>query len=260
MPVKKTPAAAAVGAPAANHTLVNGLRVLEAVSAECREFSVAELSVGLGLPKSHVHRLLRTLVESGYVAQSADTHKYRSDFRLLALAGPMAEAMPLRVQGGPVLRALAQVTRSDAYLAVLHAGAPLIVMSDCYRGRASAHALGVGMRLSRHASAFGKLFLAVKRLPVKAEELKRLTPATITTVRGLNEELAAIRRQGFSVNRAENGAIFSFAAPVQAVTGELLGAVGLAVEPALAARMGEEALVTRVVEAAAALSERLAGA
>lgn len=258
MPLKKTSAAAV--APAANHTLVNGLRVLEAVSAGCRAFSVAELSAGLELPKSHVHRLLRTLVESGYVAQSADTHKYRADFRLLALAGPMAEAMPLRVQGGPVLRELAQATRSDAYLAVLHQGAPLIVMSDCYRGRASAHALGVGMRLSRHASAFGKLFLALKRLPVKAEELKRLTPATITTVRGLNEELVAIRRQGFSVNRAENGAIFSFAAPVHAPTGELLGAVGLAVELAAVTRLGEESFIKRAVAAAEGLSARLAGA
>jgi len=239
---------------AANHTLVNGLRLLELVGAECRQFSVSELATSLGLPKSHVHRLLRTLLEAGYVAQSADTRKYRSDFRLLALAAPFAEHMPLRIHGGPVLRALSERVRSGAYLAVPHRGAPLIVMSDRYRGRPPAHSLGVGERLSRHASAFGKLFLALQRLPVEEGELRRITPATITTLRELRAELAAIRRQGYSINRRENGAVFSFAAPVEAPTGELLGAVGVAVEPAQVESRGEAFFIQCVVKAAGELS------
>lgn len=240
-------------APVANHTLTNGLRVLERIAAECRAFSVAELSEALALPKSHVHRLLRTLLEAGYVTQSADTRKYRSDFRLLALAGPFAEAMPLRVQGGPVLRALAESTRSDAYLGVLHRGAPLVIMGDRYLGRTPAHTVA-WMHLSRHASAFGKLFLALKRLPVAALELQPITAATITTLRELNTELAMIRRQGYAVNRRENGDIFSFAAPVKPPAGELLGAVGLAVSPALVECHGEDYFVHRVVESARTLS------
>lgn len=240
--------------PAANHTLVNGLRLLETCANARGELAVSDLAVTLGLPKSHVHRLLRTLVEAGYVAQSADTRKYRSDFRLLALAGPLAERMPLRLHGGPVLRTLSEATRSPAYLAVLHQGAPLIVMQDRFRGRAPAHSLGLGVRLVPHASAFGKLFLALKRLPVEAGDLKRFTPATITTLRELRTELAVIRRQGYSVNRRENGDIFSFAAPVHAPTGELLGAVGVAVAPDVVEARGEEPFVKAVVEAAATLS------
>jgi DNA-binding IclR family transcriptional regulator len=239
--------------PLANRTLVNGLRLLERIAAECRAFSVAELSEALELPKSHVHRLLRTLVQAGYVMQSADTRKYRSDYRLLALAGPFAGAIPLRVYGGPVLRMLAESTRSDAFLAVLHLEAPLIIMNDYYRGRISAHTLA-WMRLSRHASAFGKLFLAIKRLPVEAVELQRFTPATITTLRDLNAELALIRQRGYAVNRRENGEIFSFAAPVRSSMGELLGAIGLAVAPALLERQGEEYFINHLLESARTLS------
>lgn len=242
--------------PVSNHTLINGLRVLETIAGECRAFSIAELSEALALPKSHIHRLLRTLLEAGYVSQSADTRKYRSDYRLLALAGPFAEVIPLRVQGWPVLRALAEATESNAYLAVVHREAPLLIMSENHHTRLPTHRVE-WMHLSRHASAFGKLFLALKRLPIAAAELKRITPATITTLHELNSELATIRRQGYSVNRRENGDGFSFAAPVHLSTGELVGAVGLAVAPALVDHHGEDHFTQRLLESARVLSAAL---
>jgi DNA-binding IclR family transcriptional regulator len=240
-----------------NHTLTNGLRVLECVARTHREFSVSELAATLALPRSHVHRLLRTLVEAGYVAQSADTRKYRSDFHVLALAGPLAENLPLRIHGGPVLRALSGAARSSSYLAVAHQNAPLIIMSDLYRGKKAAHHLGLGDRLPRHASAFGKLFLALQRSPVDAAELRRFTPNTITTLRGLRDELATIRRQGYSVNRREHGdSLFSFAAPVYGATGELLGGIGVAVPAEFVLARGEAHYIPLVVDAAATLSAR----
>jgi DNA-binding IclR family transcriptional regulator len=246
--------------PAPNHTLTNGLRVLERVARTHREFAVSELAADLSLPRSHVHRLLRTLVDAGYLTQSADTRKYRSDFHVLALAGPFAENLPLRIHGGPVLRTLSGNARSSSYLAVPHQDAPLIIMSDLYRGKKAAHHLGLGDRLPRHASAFGKLFLALKRLVVEAAELKRLTPYTITTLRALREELETIRRQGYSVNRREHSeAQFSFAAPVYGPTGELLGGVGVAVAAALVEARGEDYFIRLVVEAAATLSARPLG-
>lgn len=238
-----------------NHTLINGLRVLGHVARTHRGFTVSELAATLGLPKSHVHRLLRTLVDAGYVTQSPDTRKYRSDYHVLALAGPFAENLPLRVHGGPVLRTLSGATRSGAYLAVPHQGAPLIIMTDLYRGKKAAHHIGLGDRLSRHASAFGKLFLALKRLPIEAGELRRLTPFTITTMRAMREELETIRRQGYSVNRRENGeGQYSFAAPVYGEVGELLGGVGVAVSCESVEARGEEFFVKLVINAAKTLS------
>lgn len=244
---------------APNHTLVNGLRVLERLASVTEGCSVSALAAELGLPKSHAHRLLRTLLDAGYVAQSADTHEYRSDYRLLALAGPFAEGMLLRVQGGPVLRALSEATHGGAYLAVVHRGEPLIVMSDLYRGQSSPHALGLGQRLSRHASAFGKLFLALNRLAYRDDELTRFTAATITSRHALDEELVEIRRRDYSINRRENGPVHSFAAPIRAATGELLGAIGIALDPSLVVRRGEASCIEVLLRASGQLESRLAG-
>lgn len=244
--------------PAPNHTLTNGLRVLERVARTHSDFSVSELSAELGLPRSHVHRLLRTLLDAGYVAQSPDTRKYRSDYHVLALAGPFAENLPLRVHGGPVLRTLSGGVRAASYIAVSHQDKPLIIMSDFYRGAKAAHYLGLGERLPRHASAFGKLFLALQRQPIEAAELTRLTPYTITTLRALREELDAIRRQSYSVNRRENNtAQYSFAAPVYGATGELLGGVGCAVSTDAVETRGEDHFIGLVVGAARELSARI---
>ena len=59
------------------------------------------------------------------------------------------------------------------------------------------------------------------------------------------------------MNRQENGSFFSFAAPVKMPTGELAGAIGLAVEPALALKQGVNLFVERIVESARALSDLL---
>jgi DNA-binding IclR family transcriptional regulator len=63
------------------------------------------------------------------------------------------------------------------------------------------------------------------------------------------------------VNRRENSeALYSFAAPVQGATGELLGGVGVAVPCPLVEARGEAAFVELVVNAARTLSARALGA
>jgi Transcriptional regulator len=254
--MQKRPSGTVTGAP--NNTLRNGLRVLERIAGTHRDFAVSELAAALELPRSHVHRLLRTLVEAGYVLQSRDTRKYRSDHRILALAGPFADNHPLRIHGGPVLRSLSGAARAAAYLAVCHQGAPLIVMSDYFGGAKKPSHLGLGERLPRHASAFGKLFLALQRLDIPASELERRTPFTITTLRELREETEKIRRQGYSVSRGENTeAFYSFAAPVHGRAGELLGAIGLARKASAVDPREEKRLVGLVLKAADSLALRL---
>jgi IclR family KDG regulon transcriptional repressor len=241
-------------APVANHTLMNGLRVLEYVSARYREVSVSELAEALDLPKSHVHRLLRSLVTAGYVTQSPDTRKYCADYRLLALAGPFAESLPLRRVAGPALRDLAETTQASCYIGVLHKGAPLVIMAE-HPTTSGRPAQSVPWSvLSRHASAFGKLFLALKNLPVEEAELKRITPLTIRTLRVLKAELAAIRKQGYAVNRRENGESYSFAAPIRGQISGLLGAVGLALPVEPVERRGEGFFIRQVLDAARVIS------
>lgn len=241
----------------ANRTLSNGLRLLEVLASEYREFSIAELGAGLGLPKSHVHRLLQTLVEAGLVLQSPGTRRYRVGFRLLELAGSLAEQMPLRRQGRPVLRNLTEAAKNSSYLIVPDGNSPLVMMTDVYKGRKRSGSLGLGERLSPHASAAGKLFLAYNRIPFPRTPLERISRRTITNSRLLRQELRGIRDRGYSVNREENTiGLFSFAAPVFAGPEGPVAAVGLAVPGVVIGERGEAEFIQLVLDAAETLARQ----
>lgn len=240
--------------PTANHTLANGLKLLQRLASEYREFSIAELAREFDRPKSHVHRLLQTLVESGLVVHSPETRRYRVGYRLLALAGTMADQMPLRRLGRPVLRTLSEAARNSSYLIVPDGDAPLVIMSDHQGGRHRNGSLGLGQRLQAHASASGKLFLAYRLIQPPARPFTRLTGRTITSEEEFAAELKRIRRNGYSVNRAENNEVtYSFAAPVFSV-GEPIAAVGLAAARPLVEERGEAEFIQFAVDAAETLS------
>lgn len=241
----------------ANHTLANGLKLLEHLAAEYREFSVAELAQHFERPRSHIHRLLQTLVESGLVLRSEDTRKYIVGYRLLALAGAVADQMPLRRHGRPVLHALSEASRNPSYLIVPDGNEPLVVMSNPYRGRQRSGSLGLGNRLSPYASASGKLFLAYNRIPLPEKPMAKFNRRTITETASLRAEIKQIRSQGYSVNRAENNELlYSFAAPVFSQFQELIAAVGLAVSRPLVEERGEAEFIQHTVDAAETLSSQ----
>ena len=71
-----------------------------------------------------------------------------------------------------------------------------------------------------HSTALGKCHMAwmpfeeVKRL-LKAQGMQRLTPATITTLAAMKEDLAATRSQGYALDREESMAgAFCVAVPI----------------------------------------------
>src|SRR5690606_26135492 len=63
-------------------TLVKGLHLLERLAASPEPMGITELAADLDLVQSNVHRLLQTLMESGYVQQDALTRRYRCTMRL----------------------------------------------------------------------------------------------------------------------------------------------------------------------------------
>lgn len=240
-----------------NHTLANGLKLLEHLAAEYREFSVAELAKHFERPRSHIHRLLQTLVDSGLVLRSEDSRKYVVGYRLLALAGRVADQMPLRRLGRPVLHALSESSRNASYLIVPDGNEPLVIMSNFYRGRHRSGSLGLGNRLSPYASASGKLFLAYNRIPLPDKPLVKINRRTITETASLRTELKRIRSQGYSVNRAENNEMqYSFAAPVFSQFQEVIAAVGLTASRPLVEERGEAEFIQFTADAAETLSSQ----
>ena len=120
----------------------------------------------------------------------------------------------------------------------------------------------VGRRFPLHASAPGKLVLAElddSQLTQWVEHVhpQRFAPRTITTVRGLRAELAAIRAQGYAELHDElEPALASLAVTVRGALGEALAFVGVSGPSARLNAARRRALVGHVRAAA----ERIARA
>ncbi|MGH7145317.1 MAG: IclR family transcriptional regulator [Planctomycetota bacterium] len=246
-----------------NNTLKNGFRLLETMARQPRPWSVAELAAHLALPRSHVHRLLTTLVELGYLTRprgsqaARGARRYQVDVKLFELAGALAAEQPLRRMSGAVLRRLADQTRGSAYLIVWHDEAPLILAADHFGGRRTGEAFDVGKRLDRYTTASGRLFLALRMTPGDLETLlvggtRGELPAKIDAER-LRGDLATIRATSFAeiLNPA------AWALPVYDRDEQLIAAIGLVVSVERRAAEGAGPFIRAAAEAARQLSAAL---
>jgi DNA-binding IclR family transcriptional regulator len=140
-----------------NNTLANGLALLGFLSRTADSFGVSELATALKLPKSHVHRLLQTLVETGYAVQE-DDRRYRVGLRPLEVSSALLHHLPLRAAALPVLHRLSKATGMDAIVTIPHDGAGVNVGAVYPDGRQVDPAAAIGSRLMVGHTATGKLF------------------------------------------------------------------------------------------------------
>ncbi|HEY4073148.1 MAG TPA: helix-turn-helix domain-containing protein [Herbaspirillum sp.] len=73
--------------------LSDAMRMLKLFSEDHYELGLGELSVRLDLPKCTVHRLARTLIETGMLIQNAESRKYRPGLVVFELAAMMQRKM-----------------------------------------------------------------------------------------------------------------------------------------------------------------------
>lgn len=197
-----------------NNTLANGLTLLALLSRTAEAHRVSDLATALALPKSHVHRLLQTLVDLGYAVQQAD-RTYRIGLRPLEISSALLHHLPLRSAALPILHDLAARTRMDAIVCIpVDGGAGLIVGAQYADGLQRDPAAAIGSRLEPGSTATGTLFAAC---------MPGAVPTNLDARR-----IERIRRERFAVKDADLGpAINGMAALVTDGTGAVLGSLGL---------------------------------
>lgn len=238
--------------------LAKGLAVLELLAVESRGLPLAELSRRLGFNRSSTHQLLATLRERGFVDQDPRTKDYRLGYRLVGLVTEfVSDAAVSSVGIGPV-QELRDATGDTCYLTILQ-GWELFIVFEAPGARP------IHTRLPKqsgqthlHATASGKTLLA--HLPAgEAEthlttvELIGMTANTISSLPELRQELAAIRAQGYALDREEFlTGVASIAVPVFDREGACVATVSV-VYPAMQSARQEE-LMPLVVSAARQIS------
>lgn len=98
---------------------VTALRVLDLLAASPRGRGVSDIAESLGLDPGQAHRLLRHLVEDGWVAQTEARGRYVITGRLLSIAGTLLGHLELRECAMPILEAVQTRIRETVALAEL---------------------------------------------------------------------------------------------------------------------------------------------
>jgi IclR family acetate operon transcriptional repressor len=189
-------------------SLDRALDLLEAL-ASAGELGVSELAARTGLVPSTAHRLLATLVERGYAAQSAAGGRYLIGYKLLELAAGLQDRVErLRLAAREHLEAIQVHTGETTNLVVLE-GRDVVYVDKVDGTRSVRLFLEVGRAIPAHTSGAGKAILAWRSHEDVAallgvEPLPRSTPRTITTLDALEEDLTRIRRRGFATDNEEH--------------------------------------------------------
>jgi DNA-binding IclR family transcriptional regulator len=204
--------------------------ILRLLSGRMRRLGVGELAGELELPKGTVHGILRTLRAVGFVEQDRDSGKYQLGAALLHMGSSYLDGNELRARALNWSDALATRTGESVRIGTLHDNQVLIV-HHVFRPDDSRQALEVGSVVPAHATALGKALLAHHRYLISelaGEALAQYTPATVTDIEQLTQELDQIRARGWAsqVEELIRG-VASIAAPIEDRRGVTVGAIAI---------------------------------
>lgn len=185
-------------------SLQRAFELLEHLADTGGEASLSELANLSGLPMPTIHRLIRTLVDLGYVRQNTN-RRYALGARLIRL-GENA-SMQFGSWARPLLAELVDEIGETANLAVLERD-EVVYVAQVPSKHSMRMFTEVGRRLLPHGTGVGKAMLA--HLP--ADDVTALlsrtgmpsyTEHTFTDPDALRRELAKIAQQGYALDEAE---------------------------------------------------------
>jgi IclR family transcriptional regulator, acetate operon repressor len=189
------------------------------------ELGVTEIARSLGVHKSTASRLAATLERAGFLARSGQ--RYRLGVEIIRLGALALRSTDIVAALQPAMEKLSQLTGETINLAV-PSGADILNVAEVPSTYILSSSGGwIGRRTKPHAVANGKVLLAYGAIPAP-RHLDRYTAHTITTTAGLNEELAAVRRDGYAkaVAELEDGLV-AVAAPVFDADGVCVAALSV---------------------------------
>jgi len=222
---------------------------------------VSALARDLGLSKAVVHRILRTLVERGFLETDALTREYRLGPSAAALGARALRGLDLRVTAMPVLRELQRSTGETTTVSA-HVPGGRVYLDQVESAREIKMTVELGRRFPLHAGSSSTCILAF----LSDEEIEAvlhgpldlLTRRTIVASEALRQRIQHVRVHGFAASDGERqeGA-GSVAAPVFGVDGVVRGAISVCGPAARVDAAARDRFVPLLTSAADRISREL---
>ncbi len=202
-------------------------KILECFETQDK-WGISELSAHLGLNKSTVFGLVNTLAALGYLEQDEATGRYGLGVRLFLLGQKAQRSIRQLVQ--PQMTALARQLEETVNF-VKREGDNVVYLVKQESPHSMRICTNIGQRLPMYCSAVGKAILAY--LPAQEQQTiargytyHRYTEHTLPSPQALLEDLEAVRREGFALDREElEYGLVCLAVPVFDPQGQVAAAV-----------------------------------
>jgi DNA-binding IclR family transcriptional regulator len=198
-----------------------------------REMSHAELAEALGIPKSSLTQLLKTLVARGYIDYSPSNKSYQLGDAFARLSQRTGDARNLITFIEPILEEITRATQESCALNHLRGSMTEVVASVSSPQRLVSH-MRTGDLAPLYATSGGKTILAhlpeaMREEYIATVQFERITPKTIRSRKELQKHLTATRKEGFAYSFEEfTPGIVGIGAPILSEAGFPLGSLNIA--------------------------------
>lgn len=188
-------------------SIERAIAVLNLFRENQNQLSLAEIAESMGLAKTTVHTIVKTLAQNGFLSQDGHSKKYSLGFSLFELGMKQAGNLEINRNAMIPMHQLANDTNSYCRLAVWDMNTVFITMTVHPQGIDS-HRRQLGPRLPAYCTSLGKSMLA--QMPkdkidsyCDLVELKPYTEHTITDPGQLKKNLELVKKKGYAVSNRE---------------------------------------------------------
>lgn len=189
------------------NTFLRVFQILEAVVDIAKPVTSVEISEQIGLPPATTHRLCQMLLHERFLQYEVDGKRIWAGPRVFDFAGRVLSGAHLNMERRSILQDLVDEVGETCNVSI--PDDLTMIYADRVESRWPLRVqLTTGTHVPLHCTASGKLYLS--QLPtekleriISRHKLERMTKATITKAKNLQEELAKIRKSGFGWDNEE---------------------------------------------------------
>jgi IclR family KDG regulon transcriptional repressor len=213
-------------------TITRAIQVLKAFTFENTEFTLSDLHKKLGISKSSLQRILKTLDSEGFLEKNEVQKSYKLGLELYLLGQLVEGNSHLLSIGKPYMEELSNETGESVTLNVIHEN-----KRKCIGYVQGKHELltltHIGQYSPLNAGASAKVLLAFLPEPLRNQLLNEMEIETITENTPVDRseieaDLQKIREQGYSISEGERvlGA-YSICAPITNRLNEIIASLSI---------------------------------
>lgn len=207
------------------------LRILDLFDEYERELKITEISQRMGMNKSTIHSLLKTLQLHGYIEQNQENGKYRLGMKLFERGNHVVHGLDIRRIAKKHLLDLTMKTGQTVHLVILNGREGVYI--DKVEGKGAVLYSRIGRRVPVHSSAVGKVLAAFAPPETLTAMMNgyEYTPHTANTITDQDRfllELDRVRQRGYATDNQENEpGIFCVAVPIMDHSGHAVASMSM---------------------------------